>query len=496
MNHYEYAQDLINAEKLDAFLNRFDTGTPVIIYGAGNNGCLCAQHLLRIGVPIKCFVDAHKDIQNDKPYFIDIVSPRRMKADYDNEVIIITPYGNSEFVEEFLLMADFPEDKIYKLEFDKTCFEIKLPDLEQHTPSQLSYMKTMTQNPPITVFSLIYNTPEHYLRRSIESVLNQSFREFMYFIVDHGSNDGTTSRIISEYAELDKRIKVYRTEINVEVERQLGRDATHFREALFQEIKKRVTTEYMCCLDSDDFYARDYLKYTYTNVVEQFADMVCIQSSVYEENNHQNVRFLWYPILSSEIIARSEKEKWLAFCETRMPEAAWSVLVKSEIYLNAFHASWSCPNGLTTDKKMSFEMLKASKCVIFTRNTYYTLTLRTASVVGGSKSSDWKYMLTWFDWMINEWLRETRDRYKQLNLNAKQYAYPLAQYIVTFVFSMSDKLMKHRTRQELTEFYHKLEDILMEEYISQVIAYRKFYRDWHQKIKTYFEGGDDGAIIG
>lgn len=487
MNRYEYKHSLINAEKLDRYLSAVGLTAPVIIYGAGTNGRLCAQHLLRIGAKIKCFVDMNKEFQNDKPFFIDVVSPQDMKADYRDEVIIITPYSGGEIIEEFLALADFPRDRIYRLQFDLGSFALILPDSEQHKPSQLAYAKTVSKNPSITVFSLIYNTPEHYLRRSIESVLNQSFRDFEYFIVDHGSNDGVTSRIIKEYAALDSRIKVYRTEMNVEVERQQGRDAAHLREALFREICKRVTTEYMCWLDSDDFYFDDYLKYTYETAIKESVDLVCVQSLSYEENNHQNVRFQWYPILSNEIIAKSEREKWLAFCESRMPEAAWSVLVKSDIYLNSFYTSWSYREGLTTDKLSTFEMLKASQSAIFTRKAYHALTLRATSVVGGSKSLDWRYMIVWFDWMINGWLSETKDKYVSLGLNGEQCAYSLAQYVVEFVFFSTEKLIKYRSKQELVEFYCEFTSLLKNGYLSQVVESQKSYKELLHKISRYFE---------
>lgn len=487
MSKYEYKQALINAEKLDDYLRDIGLDVPVIIYGAGKNGHLVAQHLLRIGASIKCFVDLNKDVQGDRPFFVDVVSPQTMKKDYNNEPIIITPYSGGNVVEEFLALADFPKDRIYRLEFDLVSFELSLSDKNQTSPSQLMYMQTVPLNPPITVFSIIYNTPEHYLRRSIESVLNQSFRNFEYFIVDHGSNDGTTSRIINEYAALDKRIKVYRTPVNVEVERQQGRESAKPREALFQEIKKRITTEYMCWLDSDDFFYDNFLEYSYTAIIKHHSDLVCVQSTTYEEDNHENVRFQWYPILSNEIIANTEKEKWLAFCETRMPEAGWSVLARSEIYLNAFHMSWSCPNGLTTDKLSAFEMLKESNVAVFTRTPHHTLTLRSTSSVGGRKSLDWRYMLNWYNWMISGWLGETKGNCERLNLDSRRCAYSLGQYVVEFIYSMSDKLTKYRMREELGDFYRELKLLIADEYISDIIDSRKIYREWYTKLADFFK---------
>ena len=55
----------------------------------------------------------------------------------------------------------------------------------------------------ITVFTSSYNY-SRYLRRAIESVLNQTYRDFEYHLIDYGSTDDTW-KIINEYK--DERIK-------------------------------------------------------------------------------------------------------------------------------------------------------------------------------------------------------------------------------------------------------------------------------------------------
>jgi glycosyltransferase involved in cell wall biosynthesis len=64
--------------------------------------------------------------------------------------------------------------------------------------------------PKISVIMPVYNG-ERFLRAAIESVLQQTFSDFEFLIIDDGSNDNT-ARIIGEYA--DKRIKYFRNEKN------------------------------------------------------------------------------------------------------------------------------------------------------------------------------------------------------------------------------------------------------------------------------------------
>jgi glycosyltransferase involved in cell wall biosynthesis len=66
----------------------------------------------------------------------------------------------------------------------------------------------MTAVPLVSVVMSVYNG-EKYLDEAIASVLEQSFRNFEFIIIDDGSTDGT-SGILQRYAEIDKRICVRR----------------------------------------------------------------------------------------------------------------------------------------------------------------------------------------------------------------------------------------------------------------------------------------------
>ncbi|MEN7981983.1 MAG: glycosyltransferase family 2 protein [Nanoarchaeota archaeon] len=62
------------------------------------------------------------------------------------------------------------------------------------------------KNPLVSVVMPVYNS-EKYLAEAIESVLNQSFKNFEFIIVDDDSAD-TSVEIIKKYAQRDKRIKI------------------------------------------------------------------------------------------------------------------------------------------------------------------------------------------------------------------------------------------------------------------------------------------------
>jgi glycosyltransferase involved in cell wall biosynthesis len=67
-------------------------------------------------------------------------------------------------------------------------------------------------NPKISVIMPVYNT-EKYLPESIESILNQSFKDFEFIIIDDCSTDDSY-KICEEYSKKDNRVKLYRNKKN------------------------------------------------------------------------------------------------------------------------------------------------------------------------------------------------------------------------------------------------------------------------------------------
>lgn len=63
-------------------------------------------------------------------------------------------------------------------------------------------------SPTVSVIMSVFNG-EKFLSETIDSVLNQSFRDFEFIIVDDGSTDATAD-ILSKYAPRDSRIRVLR----------------------------------------------------------------------------------------------------------------------------------------------------------------------------------------------------------------------------------------------------------------------------------------------
>lgn len=120
--------------------------------------------------------------------------------------------------------------------------------------------KKSADAPKVTVFTCAYNTPEHKIRRAIESVISQTYRDFEYIIIDNGCTD-ETSNIIREYAEAHHQIRLFR------LERNSIDDAWHL---MLEEAKG----EFLVILDSDDYYEPHFLQVMVDEQSRTGADIV------------------------------------------------------------------------------------------------------------------------------------------------------------------------------------------------------------------------------
>ena len=68
----------------------------------------------------------------------------------------------------------------------------------------------MMKSPSISVIVPVYNA-EQYIRRCVDSILNQTYTEFELILVNDGSRD-SSPRICDDYAQKDSRVKVIHKE--------------------------------------------------------------------------------------------------------------------------------------------------------------------------------------------------------------------------------------------------------------------------------------------
>lgn len=123
-------------------------------------------------------------------------------------------------------------------------------------------------NPEISIIVPVYNV-EKYLKRCIDSILNQSFKNFELILVDDGSTDNS-GKIVDEYESTDKRIRV--------IHKENGGQGSARNRGL--DIAKG---NYIGFVDSDDWIHRDMYKCMYKFITEDNTDIVQVGHNIVKE---------------------------------------------------------------------------------------------------------------------------------------------------------------------------------------------------------------------
>jgi len=74
-------------------------------------------------------------------------------------------------------------------------------------------MQIPSKRPKVSVIMAVFNE-EECIKGTIESILNQTFDNFEFIIINDGSTDGT-QEILEDYAQKDKRTKIFVNEKNI-----------------------------------------------------------------------------------------------------------------------------------------------------------------------------------------------------------------------------------------------------------------------------------------
>lgn len=171
-------------------------------------------------------------------------------------------------------------------------------------------------DPLISIIIPVYKV-EYYLRKCLESVLSQTYRNLEIIIVDDGSPDNCP-RICDEYASIDPRIIV--------IHKENGGQSSARNAAL--DIAKG---EYIAFVDSDDYIEPNYIKELYFRIIKDKSDIaVCDYSIISTKGKKIEKKYM----KSSSVIDERQ------FCDLESNKyyffaiAFWNKLFKSNIWDN------------------------------------------------------------------------------------------------------------------------------------------------------------------
>lgn len=322
-----------------------DKHTKLCIYGCGVNGEVICKFLESCGKDIEFFIDKQAESREFTVLGKRVISPAMYFEKPQNIKIIVSP-DNQKPVVSFLLENGIDENRII-CPFKKVEKDIRILS-EDYNPQD--YLKKVDRcdeflepdMPEVTVFTILYNTPGWMLCRAIESILDQSYKNFKYLIIDNGSTDASEN-IIRQYASADNRIQYIRLKQNVP---WTNRD-------LLLALKESIDTEYVAMLDSDDYYEKSFLQKSISVLKCDDSDMVQVNTLTYAHDGFRYSYFAHY--LGEDLcIQGSEKERYLMLRILNVP--VWGKLYKTELFQNLIDMMLSCETEYERDRNFCLDI--------------------------------------------------------------------------------------------------------------------------------------------
>ena len=188
---------------------------------------------------------------------------------------------------------------------------------------QIKPIDIESQKYKISVCVAVYNS-EDYLKRSIDSILNQTYRNLQVILVDDGSTDNC-GKICDEYASKDSRVTVIHKENGgLYTSRNVGIEA--------------ADGDYICFMDGDDYIDSCMYENMLSAILDLDCDLaVCRYKQVFEDGIKDDSTGKAIIYESQEMLEQflKEDEKIL------IQNSAWNKLYKRSLISELrFPARW------------------------------------------------------------------------------------------------------------------------------------------------------------
>lgn len=179
----------------------------------------------------------------------------------------------------------------------------------------------------VYIYTCAYNA-EKTIHSTINSILNQTYSDFQYYILDNGSLDDT-KKIIREYAKHDERIIPLINRPN-----RRGRLFKIVNDIISLD-DNNLTEPYFAILDADDEYAPDFLEKMLTFIQENTLEVAACGTD-------------WINVKTGEIIKKKVLDKNLILEGQDFAE-------QFPIYRNYMATVWGVVYSIDLLRKCSFE---------------------------------------------------------------------------------------------------------------------------------------------
>lgn len=315
------------------------------IYGCGVNGEIICQYLNNKGISIEFFVDNQANAREFLVLNKKVISPNSFFQMESDIKVLVSP-DNQEPIVDFLMENGVRKENIVQ-PFKKIEKKVHLLEsgyeIERYIAGhEVKNSDSRGGKAAATIYTIAYNTPKELLCRTIESVLNQTYRELEYLFIDNGSTDETAS-IVKKYAEYDKRIVYKRLEKNVP-----------WADRVLQEtLRDNIKTDYVAMIDSDDYYESDFLEKTLKIAKEDESDFVQVNTLTYA---HEGFRYSYFSHYMGKNCCIEDKEKDRCLMLRIINTPTWGKLFKSSLFKNLINMMQSYEDNYERDRNFCLDI--------------------------------------------------------------------------------------------------------------------------------------------
>lgn len=174
----------------------------------------------------------------------------------------------------------------------------------------------------VDILMTTYNTKIEYLKEQIDSILNQTYKNFNLIISDDCSPSKEVVKLLKEYKEKDNRITLYEQEKNIGYNKN------------FEFLLTKAESQYIMFSDHDDVWDPEKVEKSLEKIVKNNVDMVyCNSVQIDEKGNEIKDNYFKYknvPLIDgksklaisrcigigcSQIITKQVRDKMIPFNE-------------------------------------------------------------------------------------------------------------------------------------------------------------------------------------
>lgn len=171
----------------------------------------------------------------------------------------------------------------------------------------------------ISIIIPIYNS-EKYLKKGIDSILNQTYKNIELLLIDDGSKDNS-KEICKNYEKNDNRIKYfYKKNSGVSDTRNYG--------------LKKATGEYIMFIDSDDYIDKNYIECMYKSL-KNYKVNISISGFELDDFKYKKIKSINY----GKTKLYNQEEIFIDYINNRIFSSSCKMLIKKSIINNLFETN-------------------------------------------------------------------------------------------------------------------------------------------------------------